>query len=168
MTTKTTMTNSTINTTPCTLNSDTFYGQTAFQYILNRNFFDSQRSKPTEGFYVVDRSKFGTMSMEQEYAYYRFIREEFAEEIEFSDLEELQSCYGLTDEEANILYKISDFEYETFENLAIYFLVDGDDLDIGLYDLKREAKVRGISFLWGIDEVDDLDFGCFKCFGVAA
>lgn len=136
----TTMTDTTVNTTPCTLNPNTFHGQTAFQYILNRNFFDTQSSKPTEGFYVIDWNRFGVMDVEQEYAVYSFMRDEFGELV--------------------------DLEYEDIHSMTICFKVEGNLLVVGVYDLEQDEIVA--HYLWDIDEVDDLDFGCFKCFGIAA
>ncbi len=136
----TTMTNSTINTTPCTIIPNTFHGQTAFQYILNSDFFDKQRSKPTEGFYVVDWNRFGVMDVEQEYAVYSFMRDEFGELV--------------------------DLEYEDIHSKTICFKVDGSLLAVGVYDLEHDEIVPDVNYLWDMDGMsDDLDFGCF---GIAA
>lgn len=137
MTNTMTFTTTTTSTTPCILNPNTFHGQAAFQYILNPNFFDSQRSKPTEGFYVVDWNRLGVMSVKQEYAVYRFMMDEFGELV--------------------------DLEYEDIHSKTICFKVDGCLLSVGIYDLEQNKVVA--HYLWDIDEVDDLDLGCF---GIAA
>ncbi len=124
------------STTPCTLNPNTFHGQAAFQYILNSDFFDTQRSKPAEGFYVVDWNRIGIMSQKQEYAVYRFMMDEFGELV--------------------------DLEYEDIHSKALYFKVDGCLLSVGIYDLEQDEIVPDVNYLWDMDEVDDLDFGCFK------
>ena len=120
--------------TPCTLNPNTFHGQTAFQYILNSDFFDQQRSKPTEGFYVVDWNRLGVMDVEQEYAVCRFMTDEFGE--------------------------IVDLEDEDIHSKTLYFKVDGSLLSVGVYDLNHNEMIA--HYLWDIDEVYDLNFGCFK------
>lgn len=134
------MTSSTINAIPCTLNPNTFHDRAAFQYILNPNFFDKQRSKPAEEFYVVDWNRIGVMDVEQEYAVCNFMRDEFGELV--------------------------DLEFEDIHSKTLYFKVDESLLAVGVYDLEQDKVIA--HYLWDMDEVDDLDFGCFKCFGIAA
>lgn len=135
----TTMTDTTnfVATKPCILDPNTFHDRAAFQYILNPNFFDKQRSKPAEGFYVVDWNRFGVMDVEQEYALYNFMCEEFSELV--------------------------DLEYEDIHSKTICFKVDGSLLSVGVYDLEHDEMIA--HFLWDMDEVDDLNFSGFGVAG---
>ncbi len=141
MTNTKTFTTTATSTTPCTLNPNIFHGQTAFQYILNPNFFDKQRSKPVEGLYVVDWNRLGVMTVEQEFAVCNFMCEEFGEQV--------------------------DLEYEDIRNMIICFKVDGCLLSVGIYDLEHDEIVPDVNYLWDIECMsDELDFRCFGIAGV--
>ena len=135
----TTMTDTTnfVATKPCILDPNTFHDRAAFQYILNRNFFDQQRSKPEEGFYVVDCKLMGVRTIEQEYAVYSFMRDEFEELV--------------------------DLEYEDIHSKTLYFKVDGSLLAVGVYDLEHDEMIA--HYLWDMDEVYDLNFSGFGVAG---
>lgn len=143
-----TKTFATTSITACTLNPNTFHGREAYQYILNRNFFDTQRSKPAEGFYVIDWNLMGVRSVEQEFAVYNFIADEMG--IGFPDE---------SDDVDDTPVIMSDRDFI----VTAFFKVEGDALTVGFYDLESNSAIQGTECLWDFrDMEDELDFRCFE------
>lgn len=103
-----------IPTQPCQID-DSFNSNKMIDYLMNPNFYDSNRSRSDDGLYVIDPNRLGVMTQRQEYIFENFMRFNLEQECYHDVLKTV--CFLVKDWEMSIgLYNLeSDVIEEMYE-----------------------------------------------------
>lgn len=101
-----------VPTEPCKINDSNFIGNKCFEFLMNPEYVDPNRSKLDEGLYVIDPNRLGAMTKQQEYMFENFMRFELEKE-----------CY-----------------HDVLKTVG--FLANGCGVFIGVYDLETGGFVE--------------------------